>query len=419
MKKINFTNATVTAQASVEIDGVSHDVTSAVIEGGTLPTPDNINQLQNNVEEAILNPVVESIKSKNLINEIITGYTLTGTGGIKVEATQFVTGFMEVEGGKTYTSQGFKGANGVENNYKDWYTADKTFISNTNDKTATAPANAKFCRMNGVISTSSNMQLEEGNTATSYTPLKRYGYNSQESMGSIVVDDINCKNLFNKNNVLIGVFINLSGVQTASENMCMTNYYIEVNPNTEYTFSSNVANYLYIAEYNSSKEFIKSTGIDATDKEITITTDIGTKYVIASCSKHYLDGMQFEEGSTATNYSEYKGIGYTSGSNENGSWVKYDDGRMECTKTLSTYADATNQWGSMYETVEAVPLGNTPQNFVGDLPKVIVTIHDNDWFIESVREVQLNSFGNMRLALPISATNRKLVADIVAYGRWK
>ena len=35
---------------------------------------------------------------------------------------------------------------------------------------------------------------------------------------------------------------------------------------------------------------------------------------------------QIEEGSTATNYSEYKGIGYTSGSNENGSWVKYDDG---------------------------------------------------------------------------------------------
>ena len=437
MKKINFTNATVTAQASVEIDGVSHDVTSAVIEGGTLPTPDNINQLQNNVEEAILNPVVESIKSKNLVNEIVTGYTLTGSGGIKVEATQFVTGFMEVEEGKTYTSQGFKGANGVENNYKDWYTADKTFISNTNDKTATAPANAKFCRMNGVISTSSNMQLEEGNTATSYTsfkrygynskesmgsiivddirsknlldengaiilgyvgfpvyleagktytissnlpiywfkisnnrdgerggewlaadgyteytfictksypyafigidkdnpynlpsnveayanykfqieegntatsytPFKRYGYNSKESMGSIIVDDINCKNLFNKNNVLIGEFINLSGVQIASENMCMTNYYIEVNPNTEYTFSSNVVNYLYIAEYNSSKEFIKSTGIDGTDKEITITTDIGTKYVIASCSKHYLDGMQFELGSTATNYSEYK-----------------------------------------------------------------------------------------------------------------
>lgn len=285
MKKINFTNATVTAQASVEINGESHDVTPAVIEGGTLPTPDNMNQLQNNVEEAILNPVVESIKSKNLVNEIITGYTLNGSGGVSATSTQFVTGFMEVEGGKTYTSQGFKGANGVENNYKDWYTADKTFISNTNDKTATAPSNAIFCRMNGAISTSSNMQLEEGNTATEFT--------------------------------------------------------------------------------------------------------------------------------------HYKSFGYTSGSNENGSWVKYDDGRMECTKTLSTYADATSQWGSMYETFEAVPLGNTPQNFVGDLPKVIVTIHDNDWFIESVREVQLNSFGNMRLALPISATNRKLAADIVAYGRWK
>jgi hypothetical protein len=163
----------------------------------TAISANNLNQLQNNIEEAILNPVVESIKSKNLVNEIITGYTLNGTGGIKVDATQFVTGFMEVEAGKTYTSQGFKGANSLENNYKDWYTADKTFISNTNDKTATAPANAKYCRMNGVISTSSDMQFEEGSTATSCTPFKRYGYNSQESMGSIVVDDIRSKNLFN------------------------------------------------------------------------------------------------------------------------------------------------------------------------------------------------------------------------------
>lgn len=138
----------------------------------------NLNQLQNNVEEAILNPVVESIKSKNLVNEIITGYTLNGSGGVSATSTQFVTGFMEVEGGKTYTSQGFKGANGVENNYKDWYTADKTFISNTNDKTATAPSNAIFCRMNGTISTSSNMQLEEGNTATEFTHYKSFGYTS-------------------------------------------------------------------------------------------------------------------------------------------------------------------------------------------------------------------------------------------------
>ena len=85
MKKINFTNATVTAQASVEIDSVSHDVTPAVIEGGTLPTPDNMNQLQNNVEEAILNPVVESIECKNIAPNLIIGdITNFATGSIPV-----------------------------------------------------------------------------------------------------------------------------------------------------------------------------------------------------------------------------------------------------------------------------------------------------------------------------------------------
>ena len=46
--------------------------------------------------------------------------------------------------------------------------------------------------------------------------------------------------------------------------------------------------------------------------------------------------MQLELGSTATNYSEYKGIGYTSGQNENGHWVKYDDGTLECRATKNS-----------------------------------------------------------------------------------
>lgn len=43
---------------------------------------------------------------------------------------------------------------------------------------------------------------------------------------------------------------------------------------------------------------------------------------------------QIEGISTPTVYTPFKGFGYTSGSNENGSWVKYDDGRLECTNSF-------------------------------------------------------------------------------------
>ena len=264
----------------------------------------NLNQLQNNIEEAILNPVVESIKSKNLVNEIITGYTLTGTGGIKVDATQFVTDFMEVEAEKTYTSQGFKGANGAENNYKDWYTADKTFISNTNDKTATAPANAKFCRMNGVISTSSDMQFEEGSTATSYTPFKKYGYNSRESMGSIVVDDIRSKNLVNR--IIYGYELGNRGATNVNQNWLITDY-IPVAPGETYTQSGFSSNY---AEFtNANKEYVS----DSHDKTFQVPN--GACYVRLNGTIATSSNMQLELGSTATNYSEYKDF------DNIGSWV--------------------------------------------------------------------------------------------------
>lgn len=416
----------------------------------TIPiSANNLNQLQNNVEEAILNPVVESIKSKNLVNEIVTGYTLTGSGGIKVEAIQFVTGFMEVEEGKTYTSQGFKGANGVENNYKDWYTADKTFISNTNDKTATAPANAKFCRMNGVISTSSNMQLEEGNTATSYTPFKRYGYNNKESMGSIVVDDIRSKNFFDVNKItsttVNGVTISknangglvLNGTATGQIDF----FYVElvseskIKPGKTYTLSSNALPQddklqVFLQNSNSATWVSTIANIKGTinPDTFTVSTLPGThfKFLILILEGATLNNFvlypQIEEGSTATNYSEYKGIGYTSGSNENGSWVKYDDGRMECwgVKSYSNVAITNLDIHDYYAQLSAQPF---PQTFKNK-PVCIMSI-DN---VQPGYALILKSSGNgatttttpLTLAFcSISCNVTQLDVHYHAYGYWK
>ncbi len=336
MQKINFINDSEPS--------LSEDILNELQENTEEAISDSENKLNNNIAKAILNPVVESIKSKNLVNEIITGYTLTGTGGIKVDATQFVTGFMEVEAGKTYTSQGFKGANGAENNYKDWYTADKTFISNTNDKTATAPANAKYCRMNGVISTSSDMQFEEGSTATSCTTFKKYGYNSQESMGSIVVDDIRSKNLFNLHgsytcNINSPTISGNSIILPSSDgNGGYTKFSQKIEVNGSLTFSctisdgngyarpllipldssGNVITDLTIEGY-SYNQFYGGYWKECADGKYSLTLNFSSNVKFLQLgfihvSAKFTD-IQIEYGSTATNCSEYKDF------DSIGSWV--------------------------------------------------------------------------------------------------
>ena len=293
------------------------------------------------------------------------------------------------------------------NNYKDWYTADKTFISNTNDKTATAPANAKFCRMNGVISTSSNMQLEEGSTATSYTSFKRYSYDSKESMGSIVVDDIRSKNLVNR--IIYGYELGNLGATNVNQNWLITDY-IPVVPGETYTQSGFSSNY---AEFtNSNKEYVS----DSRDKTFQVPN--GACYVRLNGAIAASSNMQLELGSTATNYSEYKGIGYTSGQNANGSWIKFEDGTMICDIIREYDFTTTKPWGALYES-DYINLGNLPQTFI-ERPTVTASCVGGTYVLVESFTPTVSTLGSTWFIRPIaqSDTAKTTIAFIVK-GKWK
>lgn len=134
-------------------------------------------------------------------------------------------------------------------------------------------------------------------------------FNGTVPAGNMVVDSIRSKNMFNKNNIADGSFDN-TGAIISSSTIFYEIDYIEVKPNTKYTFSTTSrVDRLVICEYNSSKTFIQR-NISINTSTYTITTTANTKYVRLCSVLSAIDTLQFEEGQTRTTYSPYQELNY-------------------------------------------------------------------------------------------------------------
>ena len=207
------------------------------------------------------------------------------------------------------------------------------------------------------------IQIEKGSTATAYVPYNKYGYNSHESMGDIVVDDISCKNLLNTG--LMTTFTSASssewysldgvGQYSTAANILKGNVYYDIEAGETYTLSvyqhSNVdAVHLVTVSGNTVSLLVV---MDLTTGYVTFTASSNVRIyprircINANTTTYCI--MQLEKGSTVTNFTSYKGFSYERGANKNGKYIKYDDGTLECwgTTTLSNVA-VTTATGSMY-----------------------------------------------------------------------
>lgn len=119
-----------------------------------------------------------------------------------------------------------------------------------------------------------------------------------------------------------------------------------------------------------------------------------------------------------------KGI-TTSGSNENGTYIKFDDGTLVCwgNRTFNNVA-CTVAWGSLYESTTEVDLGTYPYAFYSR-PRVSVQCTSGSGlvtvFLEQIRISDANpeKIGTVYVCRPQSTPSVNFGVDFIAIGRWK
>lgn len=161
-------------------------------------------------------------------------------------------------------------------------------------------------------------------------------FDGTESMGSIVVEDISCKNLFNKTDRLDN--FNFSD-GTIAYNWSSYIFYAKCNPNTTYTISRTFSGVRFrvATTQTTPKTEVSVEDIIENDEasSITITTNKNAKYIVVYCYnatvdtsttlEQALNGVQIEKGSVATNYVEHKEFSnkqhYSTNEQVIGTWV--------------------------------------------------------------------------------------------------
>ena len=110
-----------------------------------------------------------------------------------------------------------------------------------------------------------------------------------------------------------------------------------------------------------------------------------------------------------------------SGSNNNGSWIKYSDGTMICRKSVSfTDVAVDNSWGGLFVSND-ISCGSFAQEFVGipDISRDLKYINGACWALSSsYTPVDYNNAGAISLAR-ISSLNISGTISIIAIGKWK
>ena len=208
-------------------------------------------------------------------------------------------------------------------------------------------------------------------------------------------------NLFDKNNLnYIAGYLTVNGNKIESSSKTET-YYIECNPNTTYTLQREkvktsgqvfrFASYSEVPTYNN--QFTGMVGGLTDDLTLTITTGANDKYLAFSIGNvlhtdtEYIDKVQIEQGSTATQYRPYRQI--------------YTDGTTETIKdSLNNTATAENLLSAgTYKDVQEVISGSVTRN-VG----IKVLNGTEDWTYESGYSRFRIDIDNLKAVAPTRTT---------------
>ena len=109
-----------------------------------------------------------------------------------------------------------------------------------------------------------------------------------------------------------------------------------------------------------------------------------------------------------------------SGTNSNGTYIKYSNGIMMCTKRVQFSTPFNVAWGVLYETPQAIPVGSFAMPFI-EIPILSVASSFGSSVIsESPSGFTKTGIQGIYLARPQRTdSNIEGAIDIIAIGRWK
>ena len=291
-------------------------------------------------EEAMGNLVVDSIRSKNIFgtNDYralnLTFYRpgsvsyeprqieITSNGAVSSGLYGKLFALANIDSNKTYTLSFYVKADatidfmyGVAGD-RPTETIGTSYerISYTRQGSALIDASFAFYCMSERVSIINikDIQLEEGDEPTSFTPYDTYS-NKALKNEDVVVGSIRSKNLFNKRNVATSFRIGPNGDPYRDSSYNLSEY-IEVKPSVSYTYSryTSGGGSAAVAFYDSNKTFISRTMWSSyiNDSSIIFQTTSSTKYIRICELGTLLDNMQLEEGNVFTPYSPYQSLNY-------------------------------------------------------------------------------------------------------------
>ena len=116
----------------------------------------------------------------------------------------------------------------------------------------------------------------------------------------------------------------------------------------------------------------------------------------------------------------YEEVSEMSGSNANGSWIKFADGTMICTKKVTGQAKITAKWGNLYDTGDnPLDLGNWAIPFI-NVPIVSISFYgaNGQWVEGFHTSTTKEKVGKITIASATSKTANSYY-NVIGIGRWK
>lgn len=316
--------------------GVVHDVPAIVGPQGPKGDTYDDSEVRASIDE-LKDDLVDTkseigalfVYSRNLldVSAMIPGYYVNQSNGIINEnALHAMTELLEVTPNTTFTYS--NNLNFYSSTRVAFYDGQKRFISGLiAETTFTVPVDAVYMRLSDLTNyLENNAQLELGTEKTDYVPYSKaidgrliQSYTKAEtdelllSVKNRKVKPANTtfflvsQNLFDKNAVTMGYFVNqVTGeLQTNASHVCSN--FIEVEPNTDYTFSGDLGTALRYAFYDVNHNYITGNINLEGINPYTVTSPNGAVYIRFSLYRNdfYSTEHQLEKGSDATVFTEF------------------------------------------------------------------------------------------------------------------